>query len=439
MNTTALQTACGLLGGDSFPKCESVSLRLEKFVRLGDNVKKDEIREVVSKGKGGIPRFAPKGAVSFVATLGGRLIVNQAGGVLENAGLCLHPHFNAPYIPGSAVKGGARHAAWQVWDEAEEGEAKIAAAKDVAEIFGFPTGDAGLDGYLEKNCGYAAAQAGKVAFLAAVPETTAQLVVDVVTCHHPKYYQGDKAFRDAPDTESPIPNFFPAVKEGAAFVFSLLPCRGGEHLVGKARAFLVKAISENGVGAKTAAGYGWFVYSDEENEKWKARERERRDRMALESAKCALVQKIRRIEAIEDIDLLKRELMEIEKSVAQLPKGWDDLQQNERDIFNRRKKDLPQVSPFDAAKAEWAGKEARECVTHRFILEFSDDKLVPPDVKAQLVAMLREPDGVGAKIWGFLRNDQNYTCLKKKVADRLRRSVPCIREFARKQPEGKLK
>ena len=145
MNVTVLRSVYGLLEGPrkdpKLPECDSMSLRLEKFVRIGDNTKKEEVSAVVSKTAGKIPLFVPKGAVSFTAKLGGRLIVNQAGGVLENAGLCIHPHFNAPYIPGGAVKGCARHAAWQAWNEAEEGEAKIAAAKEVAEIFGFPTGD----------------------------------------------------------------------------------------------------------------------------------------------------------------------------------------------------------------------------------------------------------------------------------------------------------
>jgi CRISPR/Cas system CMR subunit Cmr6 (Cas7 group RAMP superfamily) len=37
-------------------------------------------------------------------------MVNMAGGVMENAGLCLD-RFGLPYIPGSAVKGCARRTA----------------------------------------------------------------------------------------------------------------------------------------------------------------------------------------------------------------------------------------------------------------------------------------------------------------------------------------
>lgn len=297
MNATSLQRTCELLGGVTFPRCESASLRLEKFVRLGDKTKKDEVDAVVRKPQQKIPQFRPNGAISFTAKLGGRLIVNQAGGVLENAGLCLHPHFNAPYIPGSAVKGCARHAAWLAWNEAEEGESKLAAAKEVAEIFGFPTGEKELDDYLKVKCGSSAAQSGKVAFLAAVPETTAPLVADVVTCHHPGYYAGQMP--EAIDCESPIPNVFPCVERDVRFVFSLVPCGADHECLLRAKHWLVVALTENGIGAKTAAGYGWFVYDEtaeiareeafakREAEKKAAAEKAAAERAAAEEAAAA--------------------------------------------------------------------------------------------------------------------------------------------------------
>ena len=280
MNITALKSVVSILGGEKFPKCDSMSLRLDKFVRIGDNTKKEEINEVVKKSQGRIPVIFPNGAVSFTAKLGGRLIVNQAGGVLENAGLCIHPHFNAPYMPGSAIKGCARHAAWQAWNEAEEGKAKIATAKEIAEIFGYPTGDSMpkkkedvepgrvyLDEYLKDKCEYKEgdSHSGKVAFLAAVPETTAKLVVDIVNCHHKDYYAGKETKPYATDDETPIPNFFPAVEAGASFKFSIVPV-GVNNLTERALHWLKIGLSQNGIGAKTAAGYGWFDIPDDKTE-----------------------------------------------------------------------------------------------------------------------------------------------------------------------------
>lgn len=273
-----------LLKGDrdnpDLPECDSMSLRLEKFVRIGDNTKKEEVTAVVGKHFGHIPLVSPSNAVSFSASLGGRLIVNQAGGILENAGLCLHPHYNAPYIPGSAVKGCARHAAWQAWDEAEEGEAKIKAAKEVAEIFGYPTGDSKpkkeedvepgrvyLDEYLKEKCGYKEedSHSGKVSFLAAAPEATVRLVIDLVNCHHKDYYAGKRQV--ATDDESPIPNFFPAVEEGTKFTFTLVPLRDtDEKTLKRAEHFLKVGLSQSGIGAKTMAGYGWFDIPEDRSE-----------------------------------------------------------------------------------------------------------------------------------------------------------------------------
>jgi CRISPR type III-B/RAMP module RAMP protein Cmr6 len=51
-----------------------------------------------------------EGGQLLYAQLQSRLMVNMAGGVMENAGLCLD-RFGLPYLPGSAVKGCARRAA----------------------------------------------------------------------------------------------------------------------------------------------------------------------------------------------------------------------------------------------------------------------------------------------------------------------------------------
>lgn len=70
-----------------------------------------------------------KGQILYTQ-LQSRLMVNMAGGVMENAGLCLD-RFGLPYIPGSAVKGCARHAA-------------LAALHEWCETGVKPTGDDNL-------------------------------------------------------------------------------------------------------------------------------------------------------------------------------------------------------------------------------------------------------------------------------------------------------
>lgn len=281
---TALSEVCELLGGDRFPLCESRSLRLEKFVRIGGTSKREEIDAVVKcRSERARPMPKPAGAIQFPATLKGRLIVNQAGGILENAGLCLHPHFGYPYVPGSAVKGVARHAAWCEWNAEADDAKKADIARRIAVVFGYPTMDKGLDEYLaDRGCDER--RSGAVTFFAAEPENgKAPLVTDIVNCHHRKYYDGSQP--DATDDEQPNPQFFPAVEAGATFVFTIAPVsrakfggvasplpngassatpagRDVPAVLADAKRWLKAALTENGVGAKTSAGYGWFECED---------------------------------------------------------------------------------------------------------------------------------------------------------------------------------
>ena len=295
MIATAQRDVIALLGGETFPKMESVSLRLQKFVRLGDNSKKDEIASVVdchARYRQPIRTIRPVGACVFRARLGGRLIVNQAGGILENAGLCLHRHFGDPYLPGSAVKGLARHAAWCQWSDAEDAD-KGSIAERIAHIFGNPTGDKGLDAFIKGRCpGIPQTLGGGVAFLAAVPEGGVALATDIVNGHHPKYYAGKQP--DAIDNESPNPQFFPVVEGGIEFNFTLVPLRrlgtdtGG--LMVQAKAWLIAALSVDGAGAKTAAGYGWFEYDVDKEAREEQAERERLEAARLKAQQEAAEQ-----------------------------------------------------------------------------------------------------------------------------------------------------
>jgi hypothetical protein len=96
----------------------------------------------------------------------------------------------------------------------------------------------------------------------------------VITCHHPVYYSpkpsgpSDKVrewedHRSAPDTEAPEPHIFPAVspgQKGNKWGFLFHPsARAGATDLSNARRWLAVGLETFGIGAKTNAGYGWFV------------------------------------------------------------------------------------------------------------------------------------------------------------------------------------
>jgi len=302
-----------------FDRIESPSLRLEKFVHLGGDTKRFEMEAVIACSKKITVKFSPLSSRlpspgrKLTMKLMGRLIVNQAGGVLENAGLCLHRYFGCPYIPGSTIKGIARHAAWSEWVESRERNF----AEKIVVVFGFPTGDAWKKGGREadpEDClddfiksshpnlfgenGLFSAFSGTVSFLSAFPVgRKAILVTDILNCHHMKYYNGDADYLRqsegrAVDNESPNPQFFPAVEIGADFEFSIMPSRGlSDKVMEKiglgefdpmsfAEKYLQIGLEVYGIGAKTAAGYGWFK-RDKEMEDVVAEQRKKEEVEAM--------------------------------------------------------------------------------------------------------------------------------------------------------------
>jgi len=119
--------------------------------------------------------------------------------------------------------------------------------------------------------------AGAVSFLPAYPNQLPanDLELDIVTCHHPKYYQGDAKWPVALDTEEPNPVMFPAAAANIIFQFAVLPMRGERDSLSHAETklhllaieWLRQGLETFGLGAKTAVGYGWFDASKEFNQK----------------------------------------------------------------------------------------------------------------------------------------------------------------------------
>jgi len=85
-----------------------------------------------------------------------------------------------------------------------------------------------------------------------------KLELDLLAAHHRKYHGGiDPDYASAPDTEDPNLVFFPAVAAGHVFVFTVLG--KDEALTATAREWLKHGLELFGLGAKTGAGYGWFL------------------------------------------------------------------------------------------------------------------------------------------------------------------------------------
>jgi len=227
----------GILG-NKLERLESASLRYHKFLRIGKTNKREELEAVAElSGKQNYIPVAPAGDGGFTLELGSRMIINMAGGILENAGLALHRFFNCPYIPGSALKGIARHAAWCEWNNAGETQ-KETIDDDIHRIFGSPASRDNPDNHRK----------GSIAFLNAFPaDRNWKLRIDILNSH------------GGNDYTNPVPNFFMTVEKGAGFVFTLKQIgKDSSEDLEKALYWLKTGLMDHGAGAKTAGGYGWF-------------------------------------------------------------------------------------------------------------------------------------------------------------------------------------
>ncbi|MFO1498739.1 MAG: type III-B CRISPR module RAMP protein Cmr6 [Verrucomicrobiota bacterium] len=211
------------------------------------------------------------GVATFEATLGARMMINLAGGVVENAGIALDRCFGLPFIPGSAVKGITRaQALAEIRDT--QGIEKARLLRMALLLFGFGArdlkGDFGAAGGIQEALAISDEWEveefkGCACFLPAYPTSSPTLVVDMVNPHYPEYYSGRRM--RAEDNESPIPNYFPAVEAGSSFGFALVINRvppdwgvNAENLLDQLKQWVERAVTSRGAGAKTASGYGWF-------------------------------------------------------------------------------------------------------------------------------------------------------------------------------------
>lgn len=97
---------------------------------------------------------------------------------------------------------------------------------------------------------------GSVIFLDAYPETVPDLHIDIMNPHYGDYYGDDT--KPPADYLNPVPIKFLTVAKGTIFVFRALIAKEHKDLLDKVKNAFRKALTEEGVGAKTAVGYGTF-------------------------------------------------------------------------------------------------------------------------------------------------------------------------------------
>jgi CRISPR-associated protein Cmr6 len=183
---------------------------------------------------------------------------------LENGGIALHHLYGFAFLPATGLKGLAHAFACEIWLPQQPdrhlswqticrifGAAPSPWLRDLAARLGvnIPNRDDGRD----------ASFAGTIVFHEAWATKVPRLIVDIVNCHHSKYYAGEANARPG-DWENPVPVYSPAVAPETTFHFALSPRRdGADPDIELARSWLEGGLQQLGFGAKTNAGYGHFA------------------------------------------------------------------------------------------------------------------------------------------------------------------------------------
>lgn len=165
------------------------------------------------------------------ATVQGRMIVGLGAESVLETSIVLHPMYGVPMIPGSALKGLASSTVGRLfkderWKQGGESHKIVFGEKDGA---GYVTFHDAL--FVPPN------------------DERLPLDLDVMTVHHRAYYgTGDKP---PADWDSPVP--VPFLTARGDYLIAL---EGPMEWVSAAWQILQAALAEEGIGAKTAAGYG---------------------------------------------------------------------------------------------------------------------------------------------------------------------------------------
>jgi CRISPR-associated protein Cmr6 len=173
------------------------------------------------------------------APVQGRMVIGLGGESILETAITLHRTWGVPYLPGSALKGMAARAARrleQPWAEDSEAFRVVFGDQEAAGFLTFH--DALWRPFNDKGRPY--------------PDLP--LSQDVMTVHHADYYGHRGHDADLPPpADWDDPNPVPFVSAHGTYLLALT---GPKDWLGPVMTILQDALEQDGIGAKTAAGYG---------------------------------------------------------------------------------------------------------------------------------------------------------------------------------------
>lgn len=250
----------------NIPAVEGHEVRLEKvYNTINKNIINEKLRKKHNDQNSYLVYYKDKNykIYELKATLTSPLIVGIGETNPGEVGMVFDRTLGIPYIPASSIKGVTRFAHLLSLVESGEYKDHVKTDKDgnlffdqnddwtkVVELFG---------GDRKNNKGEKESMMGQVVFLDAYPDKTPELHIDIMNPHYVKYYEDKKT--PPADYCEPRPIKFLTVAKGTTFIFRFI---APDELFELAKKALEKALFVEGIGAKTAVGYGRFKKYDEQ-------------------------------------------------------------------------------------------------------------------------------------------------------------------------------
>ena len=288
----------------------------------------------------------------FSCTVDWRLIVGLGNESVYETSMTLHHIYGIPYIPGQAVKGLLR--SWLISAkfsdndmgefDMENAEKRALKNKTFCDMFGCPS----------EGSFYKEARQGNVYFFDAFPITLNKdsIQPDIMNTHYAPYYSEKKP---PADYQNPIPiTFLTVQKTSFEFFIGIKPGinddvtdsqLGTGNMLDIIAESLQAALQDQGIGAKSAVGYGYFKdIADQTDIFRKAIEQERQE--IEEAASC------QQSEPLSEVDRLCQELTTLkdENRGQTIFQQWDKLEGEDR------KKLAAALKSYYQRLEKWSGK-----------------------------------------------------------------------------------
>jgi CRISPR-associated protein Cmr6 len=267
------------------------------------NFSKVSFADIIARQDNHVKALFAKNAKKIEAKPDWRWLTGNGVESVYETNITLHHIYGIPFLPSSSLKGILRSfMITELWDVENDSEARaFNESKLMCDLFGCPKDIDGKDSYYHDkykkttpkpvpitadNC---PEKQGALCFFELYPQSEPQIEVDVMTPHYTKYYSENQA---PSDTQSPVPIPFLCIGNNAYFQTYLAIsekmatkklsdydtksnkiddiCRALSNkgisaestLLEVATALLYKALTEHGIGAKTAVGYGYFSQAE---------------------------------------------------------------------------------------------------------------------------------------------------------------------------------